>query len=125
MQENPTYENILSEVENFFQERLAKASSFGIKKTMLDCGIGFGKRLEDNLALITHQSHFLRLGKPLLVGASRKSLIDKVSSSSSNDRLGGSIAIHLKALEAGASILRVHDVKEHVQAVKLWQALRG
>ncbi|MDD2780301.1 dihydropteroate synthase [Sulfuricurvum sp.] len=125
MQENPTYENILSEVENFFKERLAKASSFGIKETMLDCGIGFGKRLEDNLALITHQSHFLRLGKPLLVGASRKSLIDKVSFSSSDDRLGGSIAIHLKALEAGASILRVHDVKEHVQAIKLWQALRG
>jgi dihydropteroate synthase len=125
MQENPTYENILSEVEEFFKERIAKAELFGIKKVLLDCGIGFGKRLEDNLALITHQSHFLRLGKPLLVGASRKSMIDKIAPAHADERLGGSIAIHLKALEEGASILRVHDVKEHLQAVKLWQALRG
>ncbi|MBD3809580.1 MAG: dihydropteroate synthase [Sulfuricurvum sp.] len=125
MQDNPVYDNVLFEVEQFFEERLDKAEFFGIKETILDCGIGFGKRLEDNLALITHQSHFLRLGKPLLVGASRKSLIDKISPASSDERLGGSIAIHLKALEEGASILRVHDVKEHVQAVRLWQALRG
>lgn len=125
MQENPSYGNVLTEVEQFFEERMLKASSFGIKETILDCGIGFGKRLADNLALITHQRHFLRLGKPLLVGASRKSLIDKISPSPTQDRLGGSIAIHLKALEEGASILRVHDVKEHVQAVKLWQTLRG
>lgn len=125
MQENPVYDNVLFEVEQFFEERLAKAELFGIKEMILDCGIGFGKRLEDNLALITHQSHFLRLGKPLLVGASRKSLIDQISPASSDERLGGSIAIHLKALEEGVSILRVHDVKEHVQAVKLWQALRG
>ncbi|MFZ2890145.1 dihydropteroate synthase [Sulfuricurvum sp.] len=125
MQENPSYGNVLTEVEQFFEERILKASSFGIKETILDCGIGFGKRLADNLALITHQRHFLRLGKPLLVGASRKSLIDKISPSPTQDRLGGSIAIHLKALEEGASILRVHDVKEHVQAVKLWQTLRG
>lgn len=125
MQENPSYDNVLAEVEHFFEERLAKAASFGIKETILDCGIGFGKRLQDNLDLITHQSHFLRLGKPLLVGASRKSLIDKISPSSSDERLGGSIALHLKALEEGASILRVHDVHEHVQAIKLWQALRG
>lgn len=125
MQQNPEYENVLSEVEHFFTERLAKAEAFGIKETILDCGIGFGKRLEDNLALITHQSHFLRLGKPLLVGASRKSLIDKISHATPYERLGGTIAIHLKALEEGAAILRVHDVKEHVQAVKLWQAMRG
>ena len=125
MQENPTYSSVIHDVENFFQERLEKAEAFGIKHTILDCGIGFGKRLEDNLALITHQSHFLRFKKPLLVGASRKSMIDAISPSNSDDRLAGSIAIHLKAIEQGASILRVHDVKEHVQAVKLWQALRG
>ncbi len=125
MQENPTYSSVIHDVENFFQERLEKAEAFGIKHTILDCGIGFGKRLEDNLALITHQSHFLLFGKPLLVGASRKSMIDAISPSNSDDRLAGSIAIHLKAIEQGASIVRVHDVKEHVQAVKLWQALRG
>jgi dihydropteroate synthase len=116
---------VLHEVENFFVERLEKADKFGVFDVILDCGIGFGKRLEDNLALIRHQKHFLALGKPLLVGASRKSMIDQVSTSSSENRLGGTLAIHLKAIEEGASILRVHDVKEHVQAIALWKELRG
>lgn len=125
MQENPSYGSVLHEVELFFRERVAKAEAFGIKEVILDTGIGFGKRLEDNLTLITHQSHFLALGKPLLVGASRKSLINAVCESSSDERLPGTLAIHLKAVEEGAGILRVHDVKEHVQAIKLWQALKG
>lgn len=125
MQNNPQYASVLHEVENFFVERLEKADRFGISDVILDCGIGFGKRLEDNLALIRHQKHFLALGKPLLVGASRKSMIDQVSSSSSENRLGGTLAIHLKAIEEGASIIRVHDVKEHVQAIALWKELRG
>jgi dihydropteroate synthase len=125
MQENPHYDSVLHEVEHFFNERLEKADKFGIIDTILDCGIGFGKRLEDNLSLITHQKHFLAFGKPLLVGASRKSMIDKVSPSLSEERLGGTLAIHLKAIEEGASIVRVHDVKEHVQAIALWKALRG
>ncbi|MFY9141638.1 dihydropteroate synthase [Sulfuricurvum sp.] len=125
MQENPTYHSVLHEVELFFQERLEKADRFGIQKIILDCGIGFGKRLEENCALITHQKHFLRLGKPLLVGASRKSMIDKISPSTSDERLAGTLAIHLKAIEEGASIVRVHDVKEHVQAINVWKALRG
>lgn len=125
MQDNPLYSSVIRDVELFFRERITKAESFGVHEIILDCGIGFGKRLEDNLSLITHQSHFLRLGKKLLVGASRKSMIDKISPSSSDERLGGSIAIHLKALEEGASIVRVHDVKEHAQAIKIWKALRG
>jgi dihydropteroate synthase len=125
MQDNPSYTSVMSDVEHFFRERIAKAESFGINDIILDCGIGFGKRLEDNLALVTHQGHFLRLGKKLLVGASRKSMIDKISPSPSDERLGGSIAIHLKAIEEGASIIRVHDVKEHAQAIKIWKALRG
>jgi dihydropteroate synthase len=125
MQVNPSYPSVLHDVELFFQERLEKADKFGISKLMLDCGIGFGKRLEDNLALITHQKHFLTFGKPLLVGASRKSMINAVSPSLNEDRLGGTLAIHLKAIEEGVSIVRVHDVKEHVQAIALWKALRG
>lgn len=125
MQDNPTYSSVIRDVEDFFRERIEKAESFGIKEIILDCGIGFGKRTEDNLSLITHQSHFLRFGKQLLVGASRKSMIDAISPSVSNDRLAGSIAIHLKAIEEGASIVRVHDVKEHAQAIKLWKAMRG
>lgn len=125
MQENPTYSSVITDVEHFFRERIAKAESYGIYETILDCGIGFGKRLEDNLSLITHQTHFMRLGKKLLVGASRKSMIDAISPSSSDERLGGSLAIHLKAIEQGASIIRVHDVKEHAQAIRVWKALRG
>jgi len=125
MQHNPQYESVLHEVEHFFQERLEKADRFGIRDIILDTGIGFGKRLEDNVALIRHQKHFMALGKPLLVGASRKSMIDQLSPSTPQDRLGGTLAIHLKAIEEGASIVRVHDVKEHVQAITVWKALRG
>lgn len=125
MQENPSYDSVLYEVGQFFEERLEKAEKFGIDKIILDCGIGFGKRLEDNLALITHQKHFLRFGKPLLVGASRKSMIDQITPSASDERLSGTLAIHLKAIEEGARIVRVHDVREHVQAIAVWKALRG
>lgn len=125
MQENPIYASLISDIELFFRERIAKGESFGIKDIILDCGIGFGKRIEDNLALITNQGHFTRLGKRLLVGASRKSMINMISPSASDERLAGSLAIHLKAIEQGASIVRVHDVKEHKQAISLWKALRG
>lgn len=125
MQQNPSYGSVLHEVELFFRERMEKADRFGISDIVLDTGIGFGKRLEDNLALIAHQKHFLRLGKPLLVGASRKSLIHALSPSVSSERLPGTLAVHLKAIEEGASILRVHDVKEHVQAIAVWNALGG
>lgn len=125
MQDNPTYGSVLREVGQFFQERLEKADKFGIKNIILDCGIGFGKRLEDNLALIAHQKHFSCFGKPLLVGASRKSMIDQIIPTHSDERLSGTLSIHLKAIEEGASIVRVHDVKEHVQAIGVWKALRG
>lgn len=124
MQDKPEYESVLHEVEQFFQQRLEKADKFGIHNTILDCGIGFGKRLEDNLALITHQKHFARFGKRLLIGASRKSMIDQISPAMSDERLSGTLAIHLKAIEEGASMVRVHDVKEHVQAIEVWKALR-
>ncbi|HEX5623226.1 MAG TPA: dihydropteroate synthase [Sulfuricurvum sp.] len=125
MQLKPAYNSVVHEVETFFQERLEKADKFGIQDIILDSGIGFGKRLEDNLALITHQRHFLRFGKPLLVAASRKSMIDQIVPALSEERLSGTLAIHLKAIEEGARILRVHDVKEHVQAIAVWKALRG
>ncbi|MDD2828546.1 MAG: dihydropteroate synthase [Sulfuricurvum sp.] len=125
MQNTPHYDSVLSEIEQFFTERLERAEKFGIAKCVLDCGIGFGKTLEDNCALIRHQQHFLPFGKPLLVGASRKSMIDQISPTSANDRLAGTIALHLKAIEEGASIVRVHDVQEHVQAIAVWKALKG
>lgn len=125
MQQNPSYDSVIHEVELFFRERIEKAERFGIRDMILDCGIGFGKRLEDNLALIAHQKHFLRLGKPLLVGASRKSMINALSPSQSEERLPGTLAVHLKAIEEGVSVVRVHDVKEHVQAIRVWEAVQG
>ena len=125
MQKNPFYEDVIKEVEEFFEKRIEKALKFGIKDIILDTGIGFGKRLEDNLKLIKHQKHFLKFGYELLVGASRKSMIDKIHPSEVEERLPGTLAIHLKAVENGASIIRVHDVKEHVQALKVWLAIEN
>jgi dihydropteroate synthase len=125
MQDNPEYQNILDDVYNFLELRVKKAESFGIEKIVLDVGIGFGKTLHDNLTLIKHLEHFRTLGKPLLVGASRKSMINKVVASDVEDRLGGTLAIHLESVRNGASILRVHDVKEHSQALKLQEALNS
>jgi dihydropteroate synthase len=123
MQNNPQYENVIDEVYSFLQERILKADSFGIKDIVLDVGIGFGKNLEDNLKLIKHLESFLTLDKPLLVGASRKSMIDKIVSVNVEDRLAGTLALHLEAVRNGASMLRVHDVKEHSQALKVQKAL--
>ena len=123
MQDNPSYENLLVEVENFFKERMSKAESLGVKDIVLDVGIGFGKRLEDNIELIKNMDYFKSLGKELLIGASRKSMIDRISPSSSDERLAGTLAIHLKAFDNGASLIRCHDVKEHVQAFKVHCAL--
>ena len=123
MQENPQYDNLILEVDEFFKERIEKAKSFGIEKIVLDVGIGFGKNLEHNLLLIKHHAHFLHFGYELLIGASRKSMIDMISKSRVEDRLSGTLALHLKAVQEGASIVRVHDVREHVQALKVQKAL--
>ncbi|MEA2112323.1 MAG: dihydropteroate synthase [Campylobacterota bacterium] len=125
MQSSPTYENVVAEVSDFFEQRLQKAEAFGINKIVLDVGIGFGKTLEHNLELIASLEHFLKFQQPLLIGASRKSMINEIVASSVENRLSGTLAVHLKALENGAEILRVHDVKEHVQAVKVYEAIQS
>ena len=123
MQHEPSYTNVMLEVVAFFQERIEKAKSFGIEKIVLDVGIGFGKNLEHNLTLLKHHEHFLHFGYPLLVGASRKSMIDKMIATPIEERLPGTLALHLKAYEHGASIIRAHDVKEHVQALSVLRTL--
>ncbi|WP_456479408.1 dihydropteroate synthase [Nautilia sp.] len=130
MQKNPFYENVILEVDEFFQNRIEKAKSFGIKDIILDVGIGFGKRLEDNLALIKHMEHFLHFGYELLIGASRKSMIDMIMqkegvSTDPFQRLPGTLIIHTEAVGNGASIVRCHDVKEHFQALKVFETIRG
>ena len=124
MQENPTYENIILEIEEFFKERIAKAKEFGIKNIVLDVGIGFGKTLEHNLLLIKHLEHFKLFGYELLIGASRKSMIDMISPTPTSQRLPATLAIHIEAVKNGASILRVHDVKEHKQAIEVLEAFK-
>lgn len=125
MQNNPTYDSLLSNVYEFLQKRVEKAEAFGVSDIIVDIGIGFGKTLEDNLSLIKNLEGFLSLDKKILVGASRKSMIDKIYPASVDERLYGTIALHLEALRNGASILRVHDVKEHAQAIKVQKALNN
>jgi dihydropteroate synthase len=123
MQNNPKYDNVVLEVEAFFKQRLQKAQSFGCKKIILDVGIGFGKTLEHNLQLLKHLEYFQALGCEILIGASRKSMINKIITSSIEERLPGTLAIHLEAVRKKASIVRCHDVKEHVQAFNVQKAI--
>ena len=124
MQKDPKYDDVLDDVYGFLKQRVQKAHSFGIKDIVLDVGIGFGKTLNDNLTLLKHLQHFLTLKHPLLVGASRKSMIDKISPSSVENRLAGTLTLHTEAIKNGASILRVHDVAEHIQAIRTLEALK-
>lgn len=124
MQKNPTYEDVIVEVDSFFSERIEKAKSFGIQKIILDVGIGFGKTLEHNLLLLQNLEHFRRFGYEILLGASRKSLIEMiVPNTPISDRLSGTLAIHLDGIQKGASIIRCHDVKEHFSAIKVQEAI--
>ena len=125
MQENPNYEDVVQEVLAWLRGRAEAVVAAGVDSAAitLDLGIGFGKRQEDNLALLRHLDKFRTLGFPLLMGASRKSFIGRIDGSNADDRLGGSIAAALWSAKAGADILRVHDVSETVQAVKVWEAM--
>ncbi len=125
MQNHPQYSNVVAEVSDFFANRVDKAERFGIKNIILDVGIGFGKTLQHNIELLSSLEHFLQFNKALMIGASRKSMIHHIIPTVPQDRLSGTLALHLKALDNGASILRVHDVKEHVQALKVYQALQS
>jgi len=125
MQDNPLYEHTVSEIKDWLSKRIDACEFAGIERDMItiDPGIGFGKRQEDNLAIFNQLGSFKDLGCPLLMGASRKSFIGRIDGSAADDRLGGSIAAALWSAQAGASILRVHDVSETVQALKVWEAI--
>ena len=125
MQEEPYYENVILEIDEYLRNQIEKAQSFGIKDIVLDVGIGFGKTLEHNLLLLKNLEHFKHFGYELLIGASRKSMIDKITPSAIEDRLAGTLAIHLESIRNGASIIRCHDVKEHFQAIKVFEAINN
>jgi dihydropteroate synthase len=127
MQEAPFYHDCVTEVREFFEERIDYCISRSILKTklILDPGIGFGKRLNDNLEILARLDHFKKLGLPLLIGASRKSFIQMLSQSDSqaDQRFGGSIAAAVASVINGANIVRVHDVAPTVEALKVIQGI--
>ena len=127
MQDDPRYDDVLVEIYCWLEERIAAAEAAGIArdKILVDPGFGFGKNVAHNLELMNGLALFHSLGCPLVVGASRKRTIGALSGEAPADkRLGGSIAFALKAVEQGAQILRVHDVPETVQALRIWRGLR-
>lgn len=125
MQDNPFYEDLLDEMTLFFKEKLEILDTLGVKESILDVGIGFGKSAEHNMILIKHLEHFLQFKKPLLIGASRKSVINAYYESEVKDRLAGTLYLHLKAFENGASIIRVHDLYEHKQLFAMANAMQS
>jgi dihydropteroate synthase len=126
MQSDPQYQDVVAEVRDFLASRVhaCLAAGIGRERLILDPGIGFGKRLQHNLALLAHLPEIARLGLPLLIGVSRKSMFGTLLGRGLQDRLAGSLAAATAAALAGASILRVHDVAETLDAVKVAAALR-
>ena len=127
MQDDPRYDDVLVEIYSWLEERISAAVAAGIArdKILIDPGFGFGKNVAHNLELINGLALFHSLGCPLVVGASRKRTIGALSGEAPADqRLGGSIAFALKAAEQGVQVLRVHDVPETVQALRVWRGLR-
>jgi dihydropteroate synthase len=124
MQKNPFYKNVIDDISGFFEERLKTLIDAGVQSVIIDPGIGFGKTLEHNLKIIAELKSFMRFNVPVLVGASRKSMIGQLlSGRPADERLAGTIAVHYHCLMNGAKILRVHDVKEAVDSIKIFEAL--
>ncbi len=124
MQERPEYDDVLAEVGAFLRERSAQVQSLGVgrERIVLDPGIGFGKSVAHNLALLARQPELLALGHPLLVGWSRKSSLGAITGRDVTQRGPASLAAALAAVQRGARIVRVHDVAATVDALKVWRA---
>jgi dihydropteroate synthase len=127
MQENPRYEDVVDDVKAFLAERLQAAVAAGVdeERVWLDPGIGFGKTGAHNMELLHRLGELRELGRPLVVGTSRKSFIGKVDGSPADQRLGGTIASSVLAAAEGADVLRVHDVAEVRQALTVATAILG
>ncbi|EOS95668.1 dihydropteroate synthase [Erwinia tracheiphila] len=124
MQQSPQYRHLLRDIEAFFIEHIARCNAVGIKKDrlLLDPGFGFGKNLGHNYQLLAHLADFHQFGLPLLVGMSRKSMIGQLLNVGPSQRLTGSLACAVIAAMQGAHILRVHDVRETVEAMRVVEA---
>ena len=129
MQQNPHYDDVRLEVQTYLETTAAQALAAGVPSVMLDPGIGFGKTIEHNLALLRGLPELVALGYPVLLGASRKGLIRALAGESAAnlpaaERDPGSVALHLWGAATGVAMVRVHNVRAHAQALKVWEALR-
>lgn len=124
MQARPAYDDVVNEVGVFLRERVRALEALGVagERIVVDPGIGFGKRPEHNITLLRRQSELLALGRPLLVGWSRKSTLGVITGRDVADRQAASVAAALAAVQQGARIVRVHDVAQTVDALKVWSA---
>ncbi|MEQ8623961.1 MAG: dihydropteroate synthase [Vicingaceae bacterium] len=119
MQNKPNYKNVVNEVYYFFSEKLKQLTELKVNDVILDVGFGFGKSLTHNYSLLKNLNFFQQLERPMLIGLSRKGMIQKVIDTDAAGALNGTTAAHVLALMGGATILRVHDVKEAKQAVDI------
>jgi dihydropteroate synthase len=127
MQEDPVYGDVVGDVRDFLAARMQLAIDAGVdeERIWLDPGIGFGKTVEHNLELIGRLGELVELGRPIVIGASRKNFIGRITDREVGDRLGGSIASNVLGLANGAEVLRVHDVAETIQAVRVAERILG
>jgi len=125
MQQHTNYDNLTKDILFYFSERIATAKALGIVDIIIDPGFGFAKTLEQNYELLNHLELFKMIEKPILVGVSRKSMIYKTLETTANDALNGTTVLNTIALQKGASILRVHDVKEAMETIKLVESLNA
>ena len=124
MQDDPEYDDVVVDIKSFFKEQVELAKKAGLESIIIDPGIGFGKTQQHNITILKNLHAFQDLGRPLLVGASRKAMIGKLlNERSANDRLTGTIAVHYHAMLNGAKIIRVHDVKEAHDSILVYKAL--
>ena len=119
MQDNPQYNNVTLEIMNFFKHKISNLSKLGFNKIIIDPGFGFGKTMQHNYQLLNNLTQFKNLKKPILVGLSRKSMIYKLLDIETDKALNGTSIINTLALQNGANILRVHDVKEAIECIKI------
>ena len=125
MQINPQYEHFLKEIFYFFSEKVQKLRDLGVKDIIIDPGFGFGKTMEHNYQLMNHLEEFKLFGLPLLIGISRKSMIYKLLGTTPEEALNGTTVLNTIALQKGTHILRVHDVKAAVEAVKIVEKMKA
>tara|TARA_Y100001968_G_C19362567_1_gene720641 strand:- start:1042 stop:1446 length:405 start_codon:yes stop_codon:yes gene_type:complete len=119
MQKNPTYQNVVDEIINYFQKKIRDLNNLNIDRLIIDPGFGFGKTLEHNYEILNNLDKFESLNYPILTGFSRKSMISKILEIEADQAQNGTSILNTMALNKGASLLRVHDVKEAIECIKI------